>query len=230
VDWVSAFDFFLFDFDGLLVDTERLHYTAYQKMLEAQGFELKWDFDFYCSLAHFDDQAVKKALFALFPALLKTPWEELYRLKKQLYGELLSSSKISLMPGVFELLEKLKKLKKKSCVVTNSAREQVVVILSKEEMGPLKTISFWITREDYAKAKPAPDGYLKALELYSKPEQRAVGFEDSLRGFKALEKTRALSVLICPAGHPQMKMAARDILHFTSFFEVNNKLLPGKGL
>ncbi len=81
------------------------------------------------------------------------------------------------MPGVEELLKELIELKSKRAVVTNSTKEQIETI--KELLPLLKSIPLWITREDYENPKPAPDGYLKAMEVLADSGDRVIGFEDS---------------------------------------------------
>ena len=43
---------YLFDFDGLLVDTEKFHYIAYQELCRRRGGELHWEFSRFCKEAH----------------------------------------------------------------------------------------------------------------------------------------------------------------------------------
>ena len=125
MEWFDCFDFLLFDFDGLLVDTEKLHYRAYQQLVKKRGFFLDWSFDQYCAIAHLNDQAIKNTIYQQFPALKAISWEILYSEKKALYLEILTSSKVNFMPGVEELLKKIGANSKKSCVVTNSLKEHV---------------------------------------------------------------------------------------------------------
>ena len=189
-----ALTFFLFDFDGLLVNTEHLHYQAYVNMLETQGCKLDWDFTRFCFFAHRNADALKEQIYAELPNL-DPDWKKLYSIKKQIYFELIGSGKIELMPGVKTLLTQLKKSGKNSCVVTNSLLEQIQLIRAQHPI--LQTIPHWITREDYDKPKPHPDGYLRAIELFGKKGDRIVGFEDSMRGLTSLEQTTALPILIC---------------------------------
>ena len=128
----------------------------------------------------------------------------------------------------------------------------------------LKNIPYWVTREDYEKAKPAPDGYLEALALYGKTsdqthnqkshlknelqntsvknklqankaflrnQEKVIGFEDTLRGLKALQKANPIvPVLICSEKHPQMKNIDKSVLHFESFLKINSAPLLKKDL
>jgi HAD superfamily hydrolase (TIGR01509 family) len=215
--WIDKFDLFLLDFDGLLVDTERLHYAAYQRMCKNRGFLLPWDFNRYCEIAHYDG-GIAPVLYAEIPKLhtLQPDWSVLYAEKKQAYMDILKEGKISLLPGVEEFLKVLSIRKIKRCVVTNSWEEQIKWI--RAALPILNTIPVWITREQYEKAKPAPDGYLKAIDLLADHSDRIVGFEDTFRGIQALKETRAEPILICSDKHPQLKEAGlKGISRFTSF-------------
>lgn len=218
MDWIYKFDLFLFDFDGLLVNTEHLHYQAYINMLSQRGCQIDWDFSKFCSLAHLNSDALKQQIYAEFP-FLEPDWKILYEEKKQIYFDLIHSGKIELMEGVSSLLKALQEASIRSCVVTNSLFEQIQAIRSQHPI--LKTIPHWITREDYERPKPHPDGYLRAIELYGKAGDRIIGFEDSIRGLQALRQTPATAVLICPSHHPLLEMVLEEgVLHFESLSEI----------
>ena len=218
--WINKFQFFLFDFDGLLVNTEALHYQAYVNMLARRGYTLDWSFSQFCELAHLNATALQEAVYSAFPDL-EPNWELLYREKKQIYLELLLAGKIELMPGVEPLLRELASLNVRRCVVTNSLYEQTRLIAA--QLPILQTIPHWVTREDYTKPKPDPEGYLRAIALYAAPGDRIIGFEDSIRGLQALQQTMALPVLICPSSHPLLDLALQgNALHFESFEAISN--------
>jgi HAD superfamily hydrolase (TIGR01509 family) len=216
--WIKDFTFFLFDFDGLLVNTEHIHYQAYINTCSQRGFNLDWSFNEFCSIAHTSSEGLKEAIYGKFPTLQQTvpSWADLYKEKKQEYFSLIQSSKVELMPGVSSLINELHKENIKTCVVTNSLKEQTDLIKSRSDC--LKKIQHWVTREDYEKAKPSPDGYLRAIELYGKKGDKIIGFEDSIRGLKSLVQTPAVSVLICSNDHPQMQgVLPEKTIYFSSF-------------
>ena len=215
MQWISNFQLFLFDFDGLLVDTERLHYQAYINMMRKRGYSLDWSFRYYCSIAHADATAIKNALYAKFPDL-DPNWTLLYEEKKEEYLELLASGKVELMPGVESLLCLLEEKKIQRAVVTHSFLAQTLLIRS--HLPILDSIPNWVTREDYDKPKPNAECYLKAIGRYGKSGDRIIGFEDSVRGLQALKGTPALPILICPSDHPLLSGALDGgALHFESF-------------
>lgn len=219
--WVRKFQLFLFDFDGLLVNTEPLHYQAYANMLRQRGVRFDWSFAKFCELAHLNATALKEGIYAEFPDL-ESNWEILYEEKKAAYLDLLSSSKVELMEGAEELLRELATAGIRRCVVTNSLLHQIKAIRAQHPV--LKMIPTWITREDYEKPKPSSECYERAIALLAEKGDRIIGFEDSLRGIQALKGTSALPVLICPDHHPLLEMATEEgVLHFSSLVSIREE-------
>ncbi|MBS0655353.1 MAG: HAD hydrolase-like protein, partial [Verrucomicrobia bacterium] len=59
MDWISHYQLFLFDLDGLLVNTEETHYRAYARMCRDRGFTLPWDFPAYFRIAQSHSDAIR---------------------------------------------------------------------------------------------------------------------------------------------------------------------------
>ena len=210
MNW-QDYDLICFDFDGVLVDSESLHFEAYKQMCAKRGISLKWDEEQYAQFALYSADGLRKALLKEYPQLREVSWEELYAEKKAAYQAILEQ-RVELMPGVEKLLEGLKGLP--TCVVTNSARAQIEKI---REMHPiLNTIPRWITREDYSNPKPDPECY----KFAAKDSKRVIGFEDSPRGLRALLGSGAEGILVtsvlAKAEIEKMQQEA-DFRHVDSF-------------
>ena len=217
--WIENFDLFLFDFDGLLVNTEPLHYEAFKEMLKNKGFDLDWNYFEYSKEAHVGGDNLKRSTYEKFPALFdKEPsWEALRAEKGELYLKLLAMGQFNLMPGVEELLQLIKD--KKSVIVTNSTKEQVDFIRAK--LPILKMIDHVVSREQYLNPKPSPECYLRAIELYGNKGDKIIGFEDTIKGFKALNQTPLVPVLICVPNHPQLEnLLGEQFFHYESFLDI----------
>jgi beta-phosphoglucomutase len=188
-------DLVLFDLDGLLVDTERLHWKAYQKMCEAFGSTMDWDYPIYLRVAGGSAHGIQKQLLEEIPSLFHgRTWEELYAVKKEKFFELLTSSPIPLMPGVEQCLPRLATLQKPMVVVTHSPQRFVEMVQS--SCPVFKLITRWVSREMYDAPKPAPDGYRVACSMMKVPPERAVGFEDTVRGIDSLLAAGVYPVLV----------------------------------
>jgi len=210
---LNQFDLFLFDFDGLLVNTEELHQRAYEKALKKRGCTLPWDFTTYITNAHKSPVHLKNEMIKQCPQLEQEHYENFYEDKKKLYQELLLSDHLSLMDGVDRMLKLVKD--KPHAVVTNSNRLQTEMI--KKALPILESIPLWITREDYTEPKPAPDSYRKALEKL--PRGRAIGFEDSLKGINALKSADITAVCIKPPLYPSVDGASYLFESFTELLD-----------
>lgn len=210
--WFLDYSPIFFDFDGLLVNTEHLHYRAYRQMLERHGVSFLWDFPTFASVAHKSSQGLRDLITSHAPALVEEKsWETLYAEKTQEYVQLLEGRNLELMPGAKTLLETVHMAKIPHAVVTNSTREQTEKI--REQLPVLNLVPYWITREDYKNPKPSPDAYLKAIEILGRSD-KMLGFEDALRGIHALEGASITPVLVCSPEHPQMADISQDTYYY----------------
>lgn len=196
--WMHDYQLFLFDFDGLLVNSEELHFKAYQRMCEKYGFKLSWSLERYFQAAHYRAEGLKEEIYHALPGLYqKEPnWDILYAYKKQQVINLLNEGAIQLMPGVYELLTRLQEINIKRCVVTHSPSSLVEIV--RRQHAILNTIPYWITREHYSHPKPHPEGYQLAIKKFANEKDKIIGFEDTPRGIEALLQTSAKPVLISP--------------------------------
>lgn len=210
MQWIHDYQLFLFDLDGLLVNTEQIHFQAYRNMLALEGCDLSWDFQQYCLAAHYGNEKLRNEIYRTFPTLSKE-WERLYSVKQAQVVELLKEGEAHLMPGVEGLLSALKVSDISSCVVTNSKKEFVDLIREKNPV--LNQIPYWLTRGDYTKAKPHPEGYLMAIERYSKPGSRVIGFEDTPRGIHSLLQTEAKAVMVSNTPYPDLPELLKSGVH-----------------
>ena len=84
----------------------------------------------------------------------------------------------------------------------------------------LAVIECWMTRSDYERPKPAPDGYQKAIDMLSVSGDRTIGFEDTPKGVMALNQTIALPVLVSDLNYDlaplKLKKGARHVSSITA--------------
>lgn len=231
MSFISSYQLFLFDFDGLLVDTESLHFEAYQKMCYQRGYHFPLDFSTYLRIALFNAGGIEETIYKSCPELQKqAPWSVLYEEKKRVYSELVCQNGVKLMAGVERLLTHLEKNKIESCLVTHSRREEVELIRKRNPI--LNKLTHLITREDYSHPKPSPECYVKAIERHAAGKERVIGFEDSPRGLSALLGCRAEAVLVSPFLTSQEAKAAltssRPFSFFTSLTDFVDRFESGQ--
>lgn len=192
----------LFDFDGLLVDTERQHFTAYKDLVESFGISFHWNFDTFAPIAHESALSIRKALEEAYPTIFENlSWKEFYKRKTQRFCDLIKQGTTQFMPGAEEILRFLIEKEHPFAIVTNSSKKQVELV--KDHLPLLSKVPHWFVREHYEKPKPAPDGYLKAMQLLG--SKAPIGFEDTKKGIVSLKSAGVKAVLVCDAAHPQRK-------------------------
>jgi len=177
----------LLDFDGTLVDTERLQWRSYQHALAPFGVPM--GIEEY--RRHFIRSAGGSEWVCRRYALPLAP-TELRERKAAAYGALIPGS-VRPCAGAETMVRALAG-RRRLAVVTNSVRAEVDVIL--EHLGWNQTFTAVIAREDYARAKPAPDAYLAAAERLGCTASECVVVEDTERGARAGLAARMLVVAV----------------------------------
>jgi beta-phosphoglucomutase len=222
MDWIKNYDLFLFDFDGLLVNTEELHYLAYKEMCRARGVHFTWTFARYCASAHYATSTFRNDLFKDFPELAAQDpsWTYLYPEKQAAMQELLKQGAVQLMPGVESLLTSVQKHRIPHSVVTHSPDELVNIIRNQHAI--LNQIPHWVTRRDYTNPKPDPECYQLAIQRYGKEGGKVIGFEDTPRGLSALLGSDAEAVLITKIPYVELPdFIQKGVRHYQSFVEIS---------
>ncbi|MGM0439493.1 MAG: HAD family hydrolase [Chlamydiota bacterium] len=217
MDYIDKYQLFLLDFDGLLVNTEELHYKAYQQLLANHDYKLPWSFAQYCHIAHYHSDLIRDKIYAEYPALEEEypRWSTLYTEKKQIYSGLVDEGAITLMPGVAEFLGVLKEKNVQHCVVTHSPKEHIEKI--RHQIPLLNTIPHWFTREDYGRPKPAPDCCLSAMDFFGVDPQDTVGLDDTPRGIQALLNADVQPIWVTAIDYPDAQDYLRQgVLYYHS--------------
>lgn len=169
----------LFDFDGVLVDTEWAIYNAWHRTFIENGHPLPLEIYTRCIGSDFNTWSPKVHLEEL--SGLTFDWHDLderrqERIVQDLAGE-------GAMPGVVELLDKLEQAGIRKAVVSSSSHHWVDGWL--EKIGLAGRFEQVVCRGDAERIKPAPDLYLEAMRRLDLEPQDCLVIEDSLNGIKA---------------------------------------------
>ena len=165
--------YILFDNDGVLVETENWYYEANKKALKKLGLDL--DFDFYQSIMIKGGSAFE---LAEINQIENDVIEKHRKIRDEYYQEFLLTKDIAI-PNVKKVLNNLSK-KYKMAIVTTSRRVDFELI--HKNRGISDFMEFILCVEDYAKAKPNPEPYLKGLEKFGAKNEETIVVEDSQRG------------------------------------------------
>jgi HAD superfamily hydrolase (TIGR01509 family) len=183
----------IFDYDGLLADTEELAATILVELLGARG--VATDFasmaPFFGSTGPDNDAAWDRQLriwlgadadHAGFEALA---WE---RIEAQRH-------EVPLSAGVAELLDAAERAGWPVAIGTGQARARLDHHL--EHLGLVERFEVIVTASEVARGKPAPDVFLEVARRLGREPGECVVFEDSLPGYEAA-LAAGMSVVVCP--------------------------------
>ncbi|WP_051404968.1 HAD family hydrolase [Bacillus cihuensis] len=167
----------IFDFDGLILDTETVWYDAYRETLDL--YKVKLPLEQFVKCIGSDDTELFRYCREQIGENCNI--EEIEEKAKGIHKEKMKTPLAR--EGVKEYLEEASKLKYKIALASSSTKEWVTNYLN--ELGLLHYFDFIISSDDVDQVKPAPDLYLKAIEVLKVDPKEAVAFEDSLNGLQS---------------------------------------------
>ena len=192
----------LFDFDGLLVDTESPSYEAWADVYRQYGHELtieRWSAAIG-TLDGFDP-------FGDLEGLLGRSLDRESVNARRREVEFAASDLEELRDGVAEYLEEAKRLGLARAIVSSSGQEWIRRHL--ERLDLLEGWSCIVAADgDAARAKPRPTLYLEALERLDVTADEAIAFEDSPNGITAAKAAGLYCIAV-----PNPITAALDVTH-----------------
>ncbi len=185
----------IFDFDGIIVDSEGLQYEAYRRVLA--------DFGVAVSASEYSREWIgvgQGPEYAVRTYGLPIDAAELRRRKNPVYHELLRRE-VQLMPGVPEALARLGAHFPLG-LATNSAAADTGFVLDHFDLR--RHFTAVVTRELYGEPKPAPDAFLTAAASLGYAPARCVVIEDAFKGIEAAARAGCKCIAIphdFTAGH-----------------------------
>lgn len=184
----------IFDFDGLILDTETPEFLAWQELYREHGQELTagtWGQIVGGTAASaFEPASYLQELVGRSRAL---DLEAIRAGKRAHVLELIAARPV--LPGVSDILDAARRLGLRLAVASSSSHKWVDAHLTTRGLFPF--FELIVCSEDAPRVKPYPDLYLRALDLLGLPAEQAIAFEDSPNGVRAA-RAAGLSVVAVP--------------------------------
>jgi D-arabinose 5-phosphate isomerase GutQ/beta-phosphoglucomutase-like phosphatase (HAD superfamily) len=192
-----SYNLFIFDFDGTILDTEKIHCKSWNYALS--DFLIKPFNEDNILLEYYDYEKIFHSLEKnnpknYFKYHYKIElYDEIYKLKQKYYKDFISNIEnicnIKLIDGIENFLNFLIKNKKEFIIVTNTSIKFIEIF--KKRYSILNKASNIYTKEDFIHRKPNPECYLKICNKYK--HHKKICFEDSLTGITALHQVNAIT-------------------------------------
>ena len=172
---------FIFDLDGVIVDTAKYHYLAWKKIADELGI----------NFTHEHNELLKgvsrvRSLDIILELEKITASQEdknkwLVQKNEEYLSYLVDMDETEILPGVMPILQFLKD--KNQLVALGSASKNARPIL--EKTGILALFDAIVDGNDVSNAKPDPEVFLLATRLLNVNPENAIVFEDSVAGIQA---------------------------------------------
>lgn len=192
----------LFDMNGVIVDDEPLHFSAFRLALRAQRIRLHAA----AYAAHFAGRTDRDGATAFAASAGAFDVGRVIADKAATYRRLAARG-LRAYPGVAALLGALRQAAVPIALVTGAPRREVGAVLS--ALGLVGTFDAIVTGDDVRAGKPAPEGFLAAAAALGLAPASCVVVEDSPSGVLSARAAGMACVAVCHT-HPADALAAAD--------------------
>jgi HAD superfamily hydrolase (TIGR01509 family) len=199
----------IFDFDGLILDTEQSEFQAWQEVYAEHNVYLpleQWALCIGGAAELFDPYAYLESLVGR-----SVQREEIAVKRRARHLELLAQQTV--LPGVTDYLNAAKRLGLKVGVASSSSRNWVVGHLS--QLGLLSYFNYIRCGDEVARKKPDPELYLAVLAALDVQAEQAIVLEDSPNGILAARRAGIFCVAVpnpltsqLPLDHADLRLSS----------------------
>ncbi|WP_417354348.1 beta-phosphoglucomutase [Flavobacterium sp.] len=207
---------FIFDLDGVIVDTAKYHYLAWQKIAAQLGIDFTHEHNELLKGV----SRVRSLEIILGLGNIEASQEDkdkwLVEKNEDYLGYITNMKEDEILEGVVPVLDFLKE--NGQLIALGSASKNARPIL--EKVNILHYFDAIVDGNDVTNAKPDPEVFVRAAQLLDKTAQDSIVFEDSVAGIQAANIANMVSVGI---GHKDILNEAR--FNFNDFTEIDNNFL-----
>jgi beta-phosphoglucomutase len=190
----------VFDFDGVIANSEPLHFRAFRDVLAERGIALA-DREYYDRYLGFDDVGAFEAIARDRGVPLTARDVADLTASKAVRMEALERDQSVLFPGAKEAIARMAALGP-TAIASGAIRAEILRVLEHERL--VRFFGAIVGAEDAPRSKPAPDPYLRAVELLSQTVEtplratECAAIEDSRWG---VESARAAGLRVIAVTH-----------------------------
>jgi beta-phosphoglucomutase len=171
----------VFDFDGVLADSEPLHFRAMREMMATLNVTLTEE-HYYSTYVGYDDEGVFRLLEE------EQGWKlgeqriaALIEQKTEIFQKLVGAADV-LFPGAIACIERLGR-RYPLGIASGALKHEIQQILGRH--GLEEHFRFIVASGDTPRSKPSPDPYVRAAHLHGLPPAACLAIEDSRWGIEA---------------------------------------------
>jgi phosphoribosylformimino-5-aminoimidazole carboxamide ribotide isomerase len=201
----------IFDFDGVIADSEAQHFRAFQQTLAERGWHLS-EADYYGRFLGYSDREVFEMVAReQGQPLAEGELERLIESKGRAYEALISArddGRARLCPGAADVIHRLAEHFPLAIASSAFATEIVDFLETSELLSFFKVI---VGAEDVAESKPSPAPYLEAARRLGIPPEACVAIEDSPWGLESAHRAGLRTIGITHT-YPPGRLIPADVV------------------
>ncbi len=195
----------IFDFNGVIVDDEKIHFKATQEILK-KNFNKYLSEELYYK--YFIGKTNAKAFADYFAGMnINVDIDAACKLKSLFYMEFIQKENVAIQPTVNFIKNYSNNYS--FSIVSGANRSEILHHL--KCLGIEHLFINIIASEDIIESKPSPEGYLKAISLAKIPAEQTVIVEDSLSGVKAAKAANAYCIALTTT-HTKEELVLADLV------------------
>jgi|TARA_B110000977_G_scaffold106978_1_gene139334 beta-phosphoglucomutase len=207
---------FIFDLDGVIVDTAKYHFLAWKNLANSIGIDFSQAQNEQLKGVS-REQSLTKILAWGGKTLSATDFQDLMRKKNEAYLNYIATmGRSELLPDVERTIDYL--IETNQYVTLGSASKNARPILEKTNL--IEAFDAIVDGNDVSEAKPNPEVFLKAAQLTNAQPNHCIVFEDSVAGIQAANAAGMISI-----GIGNESVLNEAVHNFTSFTEISNSFL-----
>lgn len=165
----------IFDFDGVIADSEYLHFKAFNLALEEYGVVISQE-KYYSDYLGFSDADFLPAMTDVFSLDLSDVQRQELLARKARFFEELASEESSIFEGVAEFIYMLESNGIRMAICSGALGDEIELML--DGSGLRGSFEFIVSADDVSKGKPDPEGFLKALAGLSANSDSTIASEE----------------------------------------------------
>lgn len=190
----------IFDMDGLLFDTEKIAYQAFEQTLANYGYTYTKDiFKQMVGGSKVDDEKILQEAFGSHfrMQMIEDEYENTFQ-------KLLQSEGLQIKHGALKLLDALDERGIKRCIASSSPLETIEKYLKMANLT--NRFNFFMSGEEVEHGKPYPDIFLEACKRAQVEKENAMVLEDSYNGFLAAYRAGIKCIIVPDLVEPNSEM------------------------
>jgi len=199
----------VFDFDGVVVDSEPMHFRAFQEAAAPLGFRMDWD-RYLRDLVGYDDRDGFRVILEEVGQPVEDNRIAALCVAKQEAIDRLIARGVPMIPGARELIEAAHGEGLPIAIASGATRRDITLML--EGLGLLDRFPLIVSADDVEHSKPHPRTYQLAAERLEIDPAHCLAIEDTAFGIQSARGAGMMTLGLTTTGPAEPLRAAQRVI------------------